>query len=98
MATNRPILEARNGTVGQGGNMAKDKKAVAIVGVGLGVIAIGALALAAKKPPIPPENIILSGLIVSPSVVYVGEPVGISVVATNIGETAGSYEITCEVQ
>ncbi|GAI54807.1 unnamed protein product, partial [marine sediment metagenome] len=47
--------------------MAKDKKVIAVVGVGLGVVLIGALALAAKKPPIPPENIILSDLMVSPS-------------------------------
>ena len=77
--------------------MAKDKKAIAVVGVGLGVIAIGAFVLTAKKPPISPENIILSDLVVSPSEVYVGEPVLISVIATNIGEMAGSYEVTCEV-
>lgn len=71
--------------------------AVVIIPVGLGAIAIGAFALAAKKPPIPPENIILSDLTISPGEVYVGEPVSISVIATNIGGTAGSYEITCEV-
>jgi len=75
----------------------KDGRKIAI-GVGL-VTAVGGIILltAAKKPPIPPENIVLSDLLVSPSEVYVGEPVSISVVATNIGETAGSYEISCEV-
>ena len=68
-----------------------------VIGLGLGVIVIGALALAARKPPIPPENIILSDLVISPTEVYVGEPVSISVIATNIGETAGSYKVTCEV-
>ena len=78
--------------------MPQDKKKAAAVGAGiLGVALIGAFALAAKKPPIPPENIVLSGLSVSPGEVYVGEPVSISVVATNIGETAGSYEVTCGV-
>jgi len=76
----------------------KDKKKAVAVGVGLGLVAIaGAVVLAKKKPPIPPENIVLSNLIISPSEVYVGDPVSISVVATNIGVTAGSYEITCEV-
>lgn len=77
--------------------MADKGKAIAVVGVGLGVIAIGAFALAAKKPPISPENIILSDIVVSPGEVYVGEPVSISVVAINIGETAGLYEVNCEV-
>jgi len=76
--------------------MAKDKKAI-VVGVGLGVLVIGAFALAAKKPPISPENIILSDLDIFPGEVFIGEPVSISVVATNIGETAGSYEVNCEV-
>jgi len=78
--------------------MPEDKKKVAAVGVGLGLVAIiGGIALAAKKPPVPPENIVLSDLIIEPTAVYVGEPVSISVIATNIGETAGSYEVTCEV-
>ncbi|MBA7715796.1 hypothetical protein ES703_124854 [subsurface metagenome] len=74
--------------------------AVAIIPVALGlaaVVGIAALAWAKAAPPIPPEDIVLSDLIVSPSEVYAGEPVSISVVATNIGETTGSYEITCEV-
>lgn len=78
--------------------MPKDGRKIAI-GVGL-VAAVGGIILltAAKKPPIPPENIILSDLVISPTEVYVGEPVSISVIATNIGETVGSYEIICEVQ
>jgi len=77
----------------------KDKKKAVAVGVGVGLVAIaGAVVLAKKKPPIPPENIVLSNLIISPSEVYVGDPVSISVVATNIGVTAGSCEITCEVK
>jgi len=76
----------------------KDKKKAVAVGVGLVLVAVaGAVVLAKKKPPIPPENIVLSNLTISPSEVYVGDPVSISVVATNIGGTAGSYEITCEV-
>jgi len=77
--------------------MAKDGKKIAI-GVGL-IAAVGGIILltAAKKPPIPPDNIILSDLIVAPRAVFVGEPVSIRVVATNIGEMAGSYEVTAEV-
>lgn len=71
----------------------KDKK----VGIGIAVLiaVLGAVLLMKRKPPIPPENIILSNLTISPSEVYVGDQVSISVVATNIGGTAGSYEITC---
>lgn len=37
--------------------MVKDKKAIVVIGVGLGVITIGAFALAAKKkPPVPPPD------------------------------------------
>lgn len=79
--------------------MVKDGKKAAI---GLGIVGIITTAVifvtkAKAAPPIPPENIILSDLTVIPSEVYVGEPVSISVVATNIGGTTGSYEITCEV-
>lgn len=71
----------------------KDKK----VGIGIAVLiaVLGAFLLMKKKPPIPIENIVLSNLTISPSEVYVGDPVSISVVATNIGGMAGSYEITC---
>ena len=75
----------------------EDKKKVGL-GVGLLLLLGGALLLLGwKKPPIPPENITLSGLVIEPGEVYVGEPVSISVVATNVGETAGSYEVSCEV-
>lgn len=78
--------------------MPKDGKKAAAVGAGLGLVAIIAIACAAKKkPPIPPEDIVLSDLVISPVQAYVGEPVSISVIATNIGETTGSYEVTCEV-
>lgn len=77
--------------------MPKDGRKAAI-GVGLVALVGGALLLVAwKKPPVPPENIILSDLVVEPSEVYVGESVEISVVATNVGEIAGSYEVICEV-
>lgn len=68
------------------------------IGLGLGLAAAAAAyALAQAAPPILPENIVLSDLVIEPSQVYVGESVSISVVATNVGETVGSYEITCEV-
>lgn len=69
------------------------------VGLALGVGAVLYFALKAKAaPPIPPADIVISDLIIEPAEVYVGGTVSITVVATNIGETAGSYEVTCEVE
>jgi hypothetical protein len=76
--------------------MPKDGKKVAVVG-GLGLVILGIWGLTKKAKVISPENIVLSDLIISPVQAYVGEPVSISVVATNIGEAAGSYEVNCEV-
>lgn len=39
----------------------------------------------------------VTDLIIEPTEVYVGEPVSISVVVTNVGGKAGSYEVTLEV-
>ena len=61
------------------------------------MVGLGIWVLTKKVKAIPPENIVLSDLVISPIQAYVGEPVSISVVATNIGETTGSYEVTCEV-
>jgi len=71
--------------------------ALVIIPLGLGLAVATGLALAMRKPPIPPENMVLSDLTIEPVEAYVGEPVSISVVATNIGESAGSYKVTCEV-
>lgn len=74
-------------------------KAVAVIG-GLGLVGL-ALYLATKAeaaPPIPPGNIIISNLAIEPGTVYVGEPVSISVTATNTGGVTGSHEVTCEVE
>lgn len=76
--------------------MPKDGKKI-IIGAGLLVAVTGVVLLAKKKPSIPPEDIVLSDLQIEPSEVYVGEPVSISVVATNIGGEVGSYEVTLEV-
>ena len=51
----------------------------------------------AAKPPIPPEHIVVSDLTIEPSQPFVGEAVTISVVVSNVGEQAGSYEVVCEV-
>lgn len=68
-----------------------------LIPAGIAGAGLAAWLLLRGKPPIPPENIVLSDLVVEPTEVYVGEPVSISMVATNIGEVAGSYQITCEV-
>lgn len=46
---------------------------------------------------VPVADIQLSDLVIEPTVVYVGEPVSISVVATNVGTAPGSREITFTV-
>ena len=46
---------------------------------------------------VPEAEFVVSDLVIEPSEVYVGEPVSISVVVTNIGNKAGSYEVNCEV-
>lgn len=47
--------------------------------------------------PIPEARFVVSDLVIDPAEVYVGEPVSISVVVTNVGDVAGSYEVVCEV-
>ena len=79
--------------------MRDKEKAVLAVGV-LGLVG-GTIYFATKAkaaPPVPPEDIVISSLIIEPGTVYVGEPVSISVTATNIGEAAGSHEVTCETE
>lgn len=80
--------------------MVKDGKKIA-AGLGIAAIVTTAIILATRPakaaPPIPSENIVLSDLAISPSEVYVGQPVSITVVATNIGDISGSYEVTCEI-
>ena len=46
---------------------------------------------------VPVAQFRVTNLIISPTQVYVGEIVNISVTITNIGGQAGSYEVTCEV-
>lgn len=45
----------------------------------------------------PEAEFVVSDLVIDPTEVYVGEPISISVVVTNIGDKAGSYEVNCEV-
>lgn len=40
---------------------------------------------------------VVSDLHITPAEVYIGETVTISVLVTNIGEAAGTYEVNCEV-
>ncbi|MBA7715795.1 hypothetical protein ES703_124853 [subsurface metagenome] len=47
--------------------------------------------------PVPEAEFVVNNLIITPTDPYVGEEVSISVVVTNIGTAAGSYEVTCEV-
>ena len=47
---------------------------------------------------VPEAEFVVSDLVISPPEVYVGEPVEISVLITNTGGVAGSYEVVCEVQ
>ena len=76
--------------------MPEDGKKVA---AGLGIVGLvaGGVYLLTRKVEAHPENIILSDLAIYPLEVYVGEPVGISLIATNIGEEKSTKEISCEV-
>ena len=75
-----------------------DKGQKIVGAVVLAVIAIvGIRKLSQAQPPLPPADIQLSNLVISPAEVQVGQPVAISVDATNIGQIAGSYEVTLEV-
>ena len=46
---------------------------------------------------VPVAEFVVSDLVINPTEVHVGELVSISVVVTNVGNIAGSYEVTCEV-
>ena len=46
---------------------------------------------------VPQAEFQVSNLVISPSEVYVGQPVAISLTVTNIGGLKGSYEVNCEV-
>ena len=78
-------------------NRKDNKKPAIIIGASLALLGAGLAIFSQIKKKIPPENIVLSDLVIEPAEVYVGEPVSISVIATNTGGVAGSYEITCEV-
>jgi len=76
----------------------KDTGRTAAVVAGLAAAVTGIVLLFKKaEADLPPADVILSDLLIEPTDVYVGETVQISVTATNIGDTAGSYEINCEV-
>ena len=45
----------------------------------------------------PAAEFTVSDLVIEPIEVYIGEPVSIAVIVTNLGGKAGSYEVTCEV-
>jgi len=47
--------------------------------------------------PIPGAEFVVSNLVIDPTEVYIGEQVFISVVVTNVGTVAGTYETNCEV-
>ena len=46
---------------------------------------------------VPIAEFVVSNLIVTPTEVYVGQPVSISVTVTNTGGETGSKEVICEV-
>ena len=47
--------------------------------------------------PLPQAEFEVTNLIIDPTEVYIGEPVSISVIVTNVGGVAGTYEVVCEV-
>lgn len=47
--------------------------------------------------PVPQAEFEVSDLIVEPAEVYIGQPVTISILVTNVGGKSGTYEVVCEV-
>ncbi|GAH49200.1 unnamed protein product, partial [marine sediment metagenome] len=47
-----------------------------------------------EHPEIPPAEFRVSNLVISPSEVYIGEPVTVSCTVENIGTAAGDYRVT----
>lgn len=45
----------------------------------------------------PEAEFVVSDLTINPTEVYIGEPVSISVVVTNVGNKTGTYEVNLEV-
>ncbi|MBA7672387.1 hypothetical protein ES703_80563 [subsurface metagenome] len=80
----------------------KDKRAKVGLVIGAGLLA-AAVSLAiyglayGAEAPLPPESIFLSNMMIEPAQVFVGEPVSISVIITNMSEEAGTYNVICEV-
>lgn len=66
---------------------------------GLGILALLGLLIFGRrgKAEAHPGNIVLSNLLISPSQVYVGQPVTISLVATNTGGETATREIILEI-
>ena len=62
----------------------------------LGLVA-GGFYLFTRKAEAHPEDIMLSGLVIIPSEVYVGQLVSISLTATNMGSEIATKELNCEV-
>lgn len=71
----------------------KGGKLIAVVGV-VGIIGGGYLLL---KKPLEEGDIRLANLTITPSQVLVGEPVAISVTATNEGPSTGTKTIICTI-
>ena len=65
--------------------------------LGMYLVSVDGLTGSFSVVEVPVTNIQLSDLVISPTEVYVGEPVSISVVATNFGTAAGSRTITFTV-
>jgi len=74
--------------------MNKTQKVVGAAGI---VLALVLFLKGRGAAQLSPADIQISDLVILPQEVQVGQPVTISVNATNIGETAGSYEIILEV-
>lgn len=74
----------------------RDASKIAIIVGGAGLSSLGLWALT-RKVEAHPGNIVLEDLVILPAEVYIGEPVKISVIATNIGGEKATKEIVCGV-
>jgi len=73
----------------------KTKKGLGIAGAAL--IGAGLIGLLVRKKPLPPADIQLSNLVISPGEIYLGDSAVVSVTVTNTGGQAGSYTVVMEV-
>lgn len=66
------------------------------LGIGLVAALVAGIAMVVRggvRPPLPPEDIRVSDLVINPALIYPGDRVMVSCTVTNVGGALGSYEV-----